>query len=396
MSDPDALARLRAMILSDQTLADRLALIEDRDAFAAAAAEAASSAGITVAPDMVHAAARRDPLGLGRFTQAPLTMTGVPGSNWLPVAIVDGPGQLAVDWAHFGDARLTESFFGSSIQRAHRRPINALLQVRTPLADLVAVRPADAAAAPDGLVFHMSRCGSTLTAQMLAAMPGMVVASEPEPLDAVVQLVHTCPDAPFEQRVALLRGMAAMLGRDRFGDRRHYVIKTDSWHSLALPLFRAAFPETPWVFLFRNPTEVMVSQRRERGLQTVRGGLLDAVFAIPDAVALSEDEYIARVLSRVTRAAIDHADLGGGLFVDYADLPDAVEQRILPHFGIAADADSLGAARAAARWNAKSPSFAFEPDAEGKRRDAGEAVRAASAAHLDEGHRELTTLAARR
>jgi hypothetical protein len=230
---------------------------------------------------------------------------------------------------------------------------------------------------------------------MLAAIPGGVVVSEAPPLDTIVQLVHSHPEAPIEQRVALLRGIAAALGRDRFGNRRHYVIKTDSWHSLALPLFRAAFPDTPWVFLFRDPTEVMVSQMRIRGLQTVPGTELDPVFAIPDPLGLSREDYIARVLSRVTQAAVDHAEIGGGLFVDYADLPDAVERRILPHFGIAPDPEALTAMRAAATWDAKAPSFAFAPDAEDKRRSAGDAVRVAVAAHLDSLHRELTALAAR-
>jgi hypothetical protein len=102
------------------------------------------------------------------------------------------------------------------------------------------------------------------------------------------------------------------------------------------------------------------------------------------------------VLNRVTQAAVDHADIGGGLFVDYADLPDAVERRILPHFGIRPDPEALAAMRAAATWDAKSPRVAFEPDADDKRRGAGDAVRAASAAYLDGTHLELTALAARR
>lgn len=393
MSDPDANARLRAMILADEALADRLAPIEDRGVFAAAAAESGRGAGITITADAILAAGRRDPLGLERFAEAEVTMTRWPGRNWLPAAIVQAPGGLAIDWLHFGDIVLGDSFFDMSLRRARRLPINALLRVCTPLGVLADPPPSDAAEPPDGLIFHMSRCGSTLVSQMLAAMPGGIVASEPPPLDTIVQMAHSHPEVPLEQRVALLRGMAAALGRDRFGNRRHYVIKTDSWHSLALPLFRAAFPDTPWLFLFRDPTEVMVSQVRIRGLQTVPGTELDPVFAIPDALSLSGEDYIARVLNRVTQAAVDNAEIGGGLFVDYADLPDAVERLILPHFGIAADADSLGAARAAAQWNAKSPSFAFEPDAEGKRRDAGEAVLAATAAHLDELHRELTALA---
>jgi hypothetical protein len=396
MSDPDALARLRAMILADEALADRLAAIPDADAFAAAAAGAAAGAGITITSEAILAGSKRDPLGIERFTGQKVTTADWPGRNWLPAALVPAPGQLAIDWVHFGDVPLHDSFFEDSLRRARRRPINALLKVCTPLNVLGKQLPADAMTAPDGLIFHMSRCGSTLVSQMLAALPGGVVVSEAPPLDTIVQMAHSHPEIPLEQRVALLRGMAAALGRDRFGNRRHYVIKTDSWHSLALPLFRAAFPDTPWLFLFRDPTEVMVSQMRVRGSQTVPGTELDPVFAIPDPLSLSREDYIARVLNRVTQAAVDHADIGGGLFVDYADLPDAVERRILPHFGITPDPDALAAMRATAVWDAKSPSLAFEPDADDKRRSAGDAVRAASAAYLDGVHRELTALAASR
>jgi hypothetical protein len=384
------------MILADEALADRLALILGADAFAVAAASVAAGRGITITPEAILAGGKRDPLGIERFTGQQITTADWPGCNWLPSALVPAAGQLAIDWIHFGDAPLHESFFEDSLRRAKRRPINALLKVCTPLGILGKLGPADTATAPDGLIFHMSRCGSTLVSQMLAAMADGIVVSEAPPLDAIVQMAHSHPEAPLEQRVALLRGMAAALGRDRFGNRRHYVIKTDSWHSLALPLFRAAFPDTPWIFLFRDPTEVMVSQMRIRGSQTVPGTELDPVFAIPEPLGLSTEDYIARVLNRVTQAAVDHAEIGGGLFVDYADLPDAVERRILPHFGIAPDADALAAIRAAATWDAKTPSFAFEPDADDKRRSAGDAVRAAVTTHLDGVHRELTALAARR
>ncbi|WP_440521460.1 sulfotransferase [Sphingomonas sp.] len=396
MTDPDALARLRAMLFADEALADRLACILDAPAFAAAAAQAASAAGISITPDAVLAASDRDPLGIERFTGQHVTMTAWPGRNWLPAALVPSPGQLAIDWVHFGDEPLRDSFFEDSLRKARRRPINALLKVCTPLGLLAEAPPPDAAATPDAIIFHVSRCGSTLVSRMLAAMPGTVAVSEAAPFDAVVQLAHTHPEAPFEQRVALLRGMAAALGRDRFGDRRRFVLKTDSWHSLALPLFRAAYPDSPWLFLFRDPVEVMASQMRMRGSQTVPGVVPDAVFAIDDPLGLSPEEYVARVIARVMQAGLDHADIGGGLFVDYAELPEAVERRILPHFGIDAGADALSAARAQSRWDAKSPGLAFQADAEDKRRSAGEHVMAVTAAHLADPYRQLAALAARR
>ena len=42
----------------------------------------------------------------------------------------------------------------------------------------------------------MSRCGSTLVSQMLAALPQNIVISEAAPIDAVVQLNRAQPDLP--------------------------------------------------------------------------------------------------------------------------------------------------------------------------------------------------------
>ena len=37
----------------------------------------------------------------------------------------------------------------------------------------------------------------------------------------------------------------------------------DALPSKQLPLFRAAFPKTPWIFIYRDPVEVMVSLLRK-------------------------------------------------------------------------------------------------------------------------------------
>jgi len=394
MDDISPIDRLRALIASDEALQDRLATIEDRAAFGLAAADVAAAHGIATTADEIAPPIIMDPLGLNRFDPAPPNFTGWPGRKWLPVAVVQTQAGLAIDWQHFGDQRLTAPFYEDSIRRARRSRLNTFFRPRTSLATLVDTPPPDAAGAPDALIFHMSRCGSTLVSQMIAAMPGSVMVSEAPPLDTIVQIAQLNPQVTLNERVALLRGMVAALGRDRFGDRQRYVIKLDSWHSLALPLFRAAFPDTPWLFLFREPVAVMVSQIRQRGMQTVPQALPDDIYGIPDPMSHSAEDFIAQVLARVNAAAIEHHKLGGGLFVDYAELPGALETRILPHFGLAADPAALAAARAASANNAKSPSMTFAPDADAKRREASEAVHAAVATHLDDLHRQLRALAA--
>jgi hypothetical protein len=314
----------------------------------------------------------------------------------LPRAIVPAAGQFTVDWLHFGGVALTDPFFEGSLRHAQSLPINRLIRLRTPLAALAGEAPADAADAPDGLIFHMSRCGSTLVSRILAAVPDTVTVSEASPLDTLVQLLAANPQVPLDQRTALLRGMVAALGRDRFGDRRRYFIKTNAWHSVALSLFHAAFPKTPWLFLFREPVEVLVSQMRMRGAETIPGALPPSVLPIPDAPAQAEEDQVAQILALVNRAALDHADMGGGLFVDYAGLTDAIERDILPHFAIAPDGVALSAIRAVTARDAKTPARTFEPDGATKRGEASDALRTAAATRLDHLHRSLVERSRRR
>lgn len=390
------LDQLRVLIAADEALQDRLAAAGEVQEMSHLAVEVAAAAGIALSAEEIRAATRFDPVGLDQYVPTPPNFARPPGRHWLPVALAQTMAGPAVDWRHFGEARLKESFFQDTVHWSRGQPLSNLLKVRTPLSALLELGAAPDAATPDALIFHMSRCGSTLVSQMIAAMPGSIVASEAAPLDAMLLLCLSSPQIPIEQQVALIRGMAAALGRDRFGDRRRFVIKTDSWHSLGLPLLRAAFPETPWLFLFRDPVEVMVSQMRMRGSQAVPGLGPDALYAIDDPLSYSAEDYTAMVLAKVCTAAIDHAPLGGGLFVDYADLPQAVEERILPHFGIDPDAEGLAALRAASGQDAKNPKFSFTADGEGKRREANEDVQRAVATHLADVHRRLTGLAADR
>jgi hypothetical protein len=160
-----------------------------------------------------------------------------------------------------------------------------------------------------------------------------------------------------------------------FGRRggRPFAVKLELWQAVALPLYRRAFPSVPWLFLFRDPVEILVSQMRERGPETMP--LASPIGGI-DPAAPHEDQ-IAQALAGVCEAAVEAAAAGGGLFVDYADVPEAVFTAILPHFGIDAGA-ARAAMEAAGTRDAKNPSKPFEADAEAKRAEADARVRAAA------------------
>ena len=384
------LEHFRRHLLADPELQQRLGALADPADFAPAAVAAAAEAGITLTEDDLLDTMRPDPLGIARYSNAPATHREPPLGDWLPVAIVPAGAELGVDWAHFAGEPLTEPFFEDSLRQARALPLNRLLKLRTPLSALAAT-VGDDPAVPDGFIFHLSRCGSTLVSQMLAADPRNTVLSEALPIESIVQLAESNPGVPIEERLRLLRAIVGALGRDRIGSRRHFVVKLDSWHVFALPLFRLAFPNTPWVFLYRDPVEILVSHARMPGMQTVAGVLPHDPYGIPDGATMPIEEYSARALGRTAEAAVEHFALGGGMVINYAALPQAVEDRILPHFGIIPDAAERAAMAAAAGRDAKAPQEAFSSDGEEKRREASPKIHSA-AVHLEEPYRRLEAL----
>ncbi len=378
----EPLAALRALVLRDVALQDALGDIGDFAVFSGRTAEAARARGVAVDAETVR--------NLLYMTFQPPPIDGfTPGPGWLPVEVTDVDGRAAITWLRFGRRRLDESFYDDSLVRRRFLPFSRLFGVRTPLSDLEAWTAALPALKPAGLIFHMSRCGSTLTAQMLAASPANVVLSEAAPLNAVTRRGDLDDDA----KAALLRAMVAALGQARNGESRLF-LKLDCWHSRDLPLFRRAFPDTPWVFLYREPIEVMVSQTRRRGVQMVPSLVPPATFGVDLPDGVPDDDYCARVLAAVCEGAVRHYPVGGGRLVNYRQLPDALFTEILPHFGVTPSDVEASAMRAAAIRDAKAPEQAFTPDGQDKRQAATPALRAICERRLDAVYRRLEAMRA--
>lgn len=392
-ADPAVLAALLAAVLADPARTDRIAALERRDEAIAALVDWGLELGLELDRDRLNQSLGADVIGLDRFVARPVTGHERPGPRWLPVGLSNDGAQLTVDWAHFGQDRLDSSFFETDLRLARTRPVTRLLQWRTPLGGLIEQFGQDAPRL-DGLIFHMSRCGSTLVTQSLAALPGTLALSEPPPLDEVVQLCQARGDFDPQVKLALMRAMVSVLtmGVGDPSETRRRFIKTDCWHAGALPLFRAAFPDTPWICLFRDPLDVLNSHEAMPGSQTLPGAHA-ALVGIDDPEAVPGLDFSARVLAATCHAAADHAALGGGLFIDYADLPGALWDRILPHFGIAPDAQETALIAAALQRDAKQPQKKFDAQERTPASQASPAVRAASAAHLAPAVDRLRALA---
>jgi hypothetical protein len=272
--------------------------------------------------------------------------------GWTPVHVASY--EPRVDWAIVRRA-LSDAFFEVTASRAMDRPFNRVFARTTSLAPLDALgdaneHPAD----PVGLVFHMSRCGSTLVSQMLSRIAGVATVSEPQAVDGVLRAHRSAGAATTARR---LRGVVRAMGAALEPPGR-LVLKLNAWHVLVLTLFEEAWPRIPWAFVFREPRAVLRSQRDAPGAEIVPGTLDPADLGI-DPAEVGSASYGPRVLAAFCDAALRHAG-DRALFVDYDTLPGAVADRIAPFFGIRPSETDLCAMNAAARIDTKRAGSPFK------------------------------------
>ena len=289
----------------------------------------------------------------------------------LPYQLVPGA-EWRVSWLHADGARYTEPFFEDSLRRIRAHRSNRAGPLRTTSLGELAHGPG---LEPDAIIFHVSRCGSTLLAQMLAALPQHTVLAEPPLADEIIRLPRRRPATTEAEQIAWLRGAIAALARPHAATSRRVFVKLDCWHLFAWPLVRAAFPRTPLLFLHRHPVEVLASLNRRPSLTLVRDTVGPEQLGLTRAArdALPPLEHAAAILGAFFRVAT----AAGSAFhrIAYDQLPDYV-LHALPGVAFApAEQDLLATA---AQRDAKDPTRVFAPDAAHKRRTASPELWAAA------------------
>ena len=285
-------------------------------------------------------------------------------SGWIPIRI-DWRGQgPEVDWCYLGSRTFREPFFDHTIRNHLRDPFNASSRKRTGIQDLVEIALRRPHVPLAGLVFHMSRCGSTLVSRSLALNPKHLVLSEPPPIDELLALKQF--GIPDDVRILWLQALVSALGQPRSGQEEALFIKLDSWHIHELPLFAQAFPGVPWIFVYRDPLEVLVSHHRLRGMQMAPGQLPPARLQLELAdiqLPLDLDRFCAKVIGNFCRSAAQFLPRYQGRAINYRELPAGLIHTIFPHFSIAISNDDIEVLQLELAYHAKNPGQIFTPDA---------------------------------
>jgi hypothetical protein len=308
-------------------------------------------------------------------------------AGWLPFFVTAHGGQRLVEWGYMGRERFTEPFFLETLQVLLRRPFNQAFRRQSGL-DLLLARAQSHPGLPlKGIVFHMSRCGSTLAAQWLAALPDSVVLSEPEPLDTLLQW-----PAPFSN-TETIQALLSALGQPRRESDRGLFLKTDCWHMAHIDRLLMAFPRTPWVFLYRDPVEVLVSHQRMPGWHMVPGSM--AVHGLHPPAELWNNPLGngAWILSAMLKQAGEAMERhGNGLLLNYSELPEALETKLAAHFGIALTASDIETLRPVTTRHSKQNQAVFLVDTDEKRAAADSVILELTERWLNEPYQALEQL----
>eukprot|EP00555_Chaetoceros_dichaeta_P014549 CAMPEP_0198271418 /NCGR_PEP_ID=MMETSP1447-20131203/49118_1 /TAXON_ID=420782 /ORGANISM="Chaetoceros dichaeta, Strain CCMP1751" /LENGTH=272 /DNA_ID=CAMNT_0043963997 /DNA_START=534 /DNA_END=1352 /DNA_ORIENTATION=- len=198
---------------------------------------------------------------------------------------------------------------------------------------------------PSGFVFHESRCGSTLVANALTAMDPIEhrVYSESRPPTSAMQ---AC--GPTGKPCQLLRDVVYMMGRTGDPNERRMFFKIQSSGSRYIDVVRDSFPDTPWVFVYRDPVQIMVSQFKRR---TANANCVKHMAHYKmsertkkflatigrDAKGLSVVEKCALHLSTLCNFAISSISRSDGMgkSLNYENIVDKLITNIIPnHFNV--------------------------------------------------------------
>jgi hypothetical protein len=114
--------------------------------------------------------------------------------------------------------------------------------------------------APLRLIAHVSRCGSTLMANLLALRPTTMVLKEPDFItDLAHRIASTSSDVERRRCQELLAGLVRYTRRAAGEAGRTAVVKVTSW---TVPIVVACLddaPDTTWLVQWREPDEVVSS-----------------------------------------------------------------------------------------------------------------------------------------
>jgi hypothetical protein len=288
--------------------------------------------------------------------------------GWIPYELKKADNQLLCYWLNTFKQPFTEPFFDETISkcRGRHRSHSSFSSVSAPRMILDWADGLDAVA-PAAVIFHISRCGSTLISQMLAGVEENIVLTEVPVFDHILRLPFSERAYDKEQANKLLAAAIKLYGQKRTGPEKRLFIKADSWHIAFYDQIRAIFPQTPFILLYRRPDEVARSHRKQSGMHAVPGLMEPELFGIDtkEPWLIDRDTYLAQVLESYLSSYLEIAQNDKNvLLVNYNEGPMAILQKVAAITGSEFNDADVEKMAERSRYHSKRPGEVFNKEAE--------------------------------
>lgn len=301
------------------------------------------------------------------------------GQGWAPSRFLLNDSCAYIQMAHLGHRKLVEPFMRFDLQNCHQFSMIDFSELSS-YCDL----DRDLSKSVGGMIFHMSRCGSTLATQMLRQSEAHVVIAEPDVLGQFLQNFR----GSKQELVLCLRNLISLFADTLCQPGQKLIIKWSSWNIFVIEAIQKALPGVPACYQYRSADEVLVSLSKNKAewmdLKKIRKSLdrkgfysqsahqnpyLELLEA-SGAEHVSNTELAARFIGNCCERALSYSDQL--LMVRYEDLPGAVLSHMAAHFNMDMSGVEKSRARIVSRWDTKALGGAkvFESDSQIKKKSA--------------------------
>ncbi|MES2649672.1 MAG: sulfotransferase [Bacteroidota bacterium] len=225
--------------------------------------------------------------------------------NWIPLRLILDQQEPLVEWFFVGKKPFTEPFFEDTVSAIKResgkkKSFRSVSSIDMMLEWSFQMKTAS----PAALIFHVSRCGSTLLSQMLSLDPANIVLSETPFFDDLLRMSLKNSRRKAGDCTKYLLAAMRFYGQKRTPHQQYLFVKTDSWHLHFYESLRETFPGIPFILLYREPGAVLRSQQQSRGMHAVPGMIEPELFQF-SAIEYNLDQHLANVLYSYYAKMID-------------------------------------------------------------------------------------------
>ncbi len=283
-------------------------------------------------------------------------------SNWIPINLVEKENEIYFEWIYFSDIPFAEPFFEETIVKCRSHNYNSKrFRLVSTAENIIEWSKELDFVELKGLVFHVSRCGSTMLSQSLATSSENIMVSEAPIIDQILRSDVFNEDT----KTVLLKSVLRFLGQIRFPDQKNLIIKLDAWSIFKASYLRSVFSGIPFALLYRNPGEVLRSHQKMAGMHMVPNLIPSSVFGITskEIEELSFYEYQALVLEKYFQSFLDFYETDQNvIMLNYNDGMKNVIERFITFINVCFSEKEINAMLERLKKHSKNESAVFTGD----------------------------------